>query len=160
MAGEFLWKERSIITLSSSQSSLANLTGVAAGIDLDVRTSGNAVGDDTAIFELACAWGTTTGIVAGVVVAELYLVPKMDGTNLPQIDLTSGSSYIPYAHRVGTFVAAATPSTSTTTRFTTASVDAISILPLLYTAHIINRSGQTISSSWSLKVITARHQYT
>ena len=160
MPGEFLWKERSIITLTSTGASLTNLSGAAAGTDLDVRTAGNAVGDDAAIFELTCQWGTVTSIAAGTLIADLYLIPKIDGTNLSQLDLTAGSSYISFAHRVGGFVAAKIPTASTNTIFATGSLDVIPIMPLLYTAHIINRSGQTMSVNWSLKVITARHQYT
>lgn len=157
--GDIFWKERSIITLTSTGASLTNLSGAAAGTNLDVRAAGNAADDDAAIFQLTCQWATVTAIAAGTLLADLYLVPKMDGTNLPQLDLTAGSSYIPYAHRVGGFVAAKVPTSNTDTIFATGSLDQIPIMPLLYTAHIINRSGQTISSNWILKVITARHQY-
>lgn len=160
MAGEIFWKERSIVTLTSTGASLTNLSGAAAGTDLDVRAAGNAADDDAAIFQLTCQWGTVTAIAAGTLIADLYLVPKMDGTNLPQIDLTTGSSYIPFVYRVAGFVASKIPTASTDTIFATGSLDQIPIMPLLYTAHLINRSGQTISTNWTLKVITARHQYT
>lgn len=159
MAGEIFWKERAIITLTSTGASLTNGSGAAAGTDLDVRAAGNAADDGAAILQLTCQWGTVTGIAAGTLLADLYLVPKMDGTNLPQVDLTSGSSYIPFVHRVGGFIAAKVPTASTDTIFATGSLDQIPLMPLLYTAHLINRSGQTISINWALKVITARRQY-
>lgn len=159
MPGELFWKERAIITLTSTGASLTNLSGGAAGTDLDVRALGNAADDESAVFELTCQWGIVTGIAAGTLLADLYLVPKMDGTNLPQIDLTAGASYIPFAFRVGSFVAAKVPTAATDTRFVTNALDAIPVLPLLYTAHLINKSGQTISVNWILKVITAKRQY-
>lgn len=149
------WSERAALTLTSSGASLTNGSCGAAGTDLDARASGNAAQDFVADFELVCQWSTVTGIAAGTIVADLYLVPKLDGTNLPQIDTTAGASYIPFAHKCGSFVAAKAPSASTDTRFHVPNVD---LHPLLYTAHIINRSGQTVSANWSLKAVTAQAQ--
>lgn len=159
MSGDIFWKERSIITLTSTGASLTNNSGAAAGTELDVRTAGNAEGDSAAIFRLACQWGTVTGIAAGSLIADLYLVPKVDGTALPDLDLTTGASYIPYIYRVAGFVAPKIPTVSTTMTFDSNSLDQLPILPLLYTAHLINRSGQSMSANWSLKAVTARRQY-
>lgn len=74
-------KERSIVTTTSSGSSLTNgSAGVANGTaNFDVRSGGNFEEDRTAQFELICQWATVTGIVAGTIVAELYLLPALDG---------------------------------------------------------------------------------
>jgi hypothetical protein len=158
--GNIFWKERAIVTLTSSGASLTNNSGAAVGTNLDVRAAGNAAGDKSAIFELTCQWGTVTGIAAGTKIADLYLVPLMDATNLSnQIDLSSGASYIPFSCRVGGFFAAKIPTASTDTKFVTNALDSIPLLPLLYTAHLINTSGQTWSANWTLKSITAQDQY-
>lgn len=159
MAGDIFAKERAILTLTSTGASLTNLSAAAAGTDLDVRSAGNAAEDFQGVFELTCQWGTVTGIAAGTVIGDLYLVPKMDGTNLPQIDLTADGSYIPATYRVGSLIAAQAPTANTDTKFTTNPLDGVSLMPLLYTAHLLNRSGQTISANWTLKAITARDQY-
>lgn len=157
MPGNITWKELSIITLTSTGASTTTGTAASAGTDLDVRSAGNAADCFAANFLLICQWATVTGIVAGTIVADLYLVPKIDGTNLPQIDTTSGTSYISFNMRVGSFTAAKAPSGNTDTYFVVPNVD---LQPLLYTAYIINRSGQTISVNWSLKVVPAEAQYT
>ncbi len=157
MSGQIFWKERALVTLTSAGASIANGSGAAAGTDLDVRASGNASEDFSAIFGLICQWATVTAIAAGTTVAELYLVPKVDGTNLPQIDLTATSSYISPMHYAGTFIAAKVPTANADTIFSSMVVD---LAPLLYTAHIINRSGQTIAANWTLKVVSAQAQYT
>lgn len=155
---EIIWKERAIIALTSTGASLTNASAAAVGTDLDVRASGNAAGEDSAIFQLTCQWSTVTGIAAGSIIADLYLLPKMDGTNLPQINLTVGSSYIPYTFKVGSFIAAKAPTSNTNAIFMTSPLDQIPLLPLLYSPHIQNRSGQTIAVNWSLDVIVAHHQ--
>lgn len=157
MAGDLRAKERSIVTLTSTGASMSNGSAAAAGTELDCRAGGNADNDLVAQFVLTCQWSTITGITAGTTVAELYLVPKLDGTNLPDVDLTSGSSRLPSGTMVATFDATKAPSASTNARFVTAPVD---LLPLLYTAYPLNRSGQTIAANWTLAVVSAQGQYT
>jgi hypothetical protein len=157
MPGNIFAKERAANTLTSAGSSLTNGSGGSAGTDLDLRSAGNSAQDFSASFELTCQWATVTGIVAGTVVADIFAVPKLDGTNASQqVDTTAGSSFIPYPCRVGVFIAAKAPSTNTDTRFFSGT---IALDPLLYTMYIINRSGQTISSNWTLKEVGAQTQY-
>lgn len=157
MAGNILGKSTSIITLTSSGASLTNLSGGAAGTDLDARTSGNAAGYMRGRFELICQWGTVTGITLNKVVAEIYAIPKLDGTNLPQIDTTAGSSAFPAATYFGQMVATKAPTASTDTRFVTREW----VLPQeLLTIHVRNVSGQTISANWTLKFLGSHAQYT
>lgn len=158
MAGENFWKERPLFTLTSTGASLTNNSGAAAG-DLDARALGNAAQDFAISFLLTCQWATVTGIAAGSKIADLYLVPKVDGTNLPQIDLTAGSSYIPFSHRADGFIASKVPVANTNTLFATYSLGQITLMPLLYTAHLMNKSGQTISVNWKLEAVSARKQY-
>lgn len=159
MPGDLRAKERAIVTLTSSGSSLTNGTaGVANGsADLDVRSSGNAPDDLVARFELTCQWSTVTGITAGTTVAELYLVPILDGTNLPDIDTTGGSSRLPAGSFVAVFDATKAPTSNTDARFVTGIVE---LFPALYRPYVLNRSGQTMSANWSLKAVAAQAQYT
>jgi len=157
MAGNLFLKERGIITLTSSGSSLTASSGAAAATDLDTRAGGNAPDDWAAMFELVCQWATITGIAAGTIVADLYLVPLVDGTNLPDVDLTSGAAYIPYGYKVASFSASKAPTANTNMRF--ASPTVFLDQPALYRPHIINRSGQAISSAWTLKSISTQGQY-
>lgn len=157
MAGDIRQKERAIVTLTSTGASLSNGSAGAAGTDFDARAAGNFADDMAAQFELTCQWATVTGIAAGTVVADLYLLPKMDGTNLPDIEATSGASKLPFAAFVGSFEAQKTPTAATNARFVSA---AVQFNPLLFTAYIINRSGQAISANWTLKAIGVQGQYT
>jgi len=159
MAGDIRSKERSIVTLTTTGSSITNgSAGVAnATADFDARSSGNFPDDLVAQFELVCQWATITGIAAGTQVAELYLLPIPDGTNAPDIDTTSGSSRLPWASLAAVFEATKAPSSNTNMRFVSAPV---SFNPLLLRPYVLNRSGQTMSANWSLKAVGVQGQYT
>ena len=134
---------------------MTNTSAAAAGTDFDARASGNAADDLQAQFELTCQWATITSIVSGTIAAELYLLPKMDGTNLPTFDNTSGAAVLPAACFVGTFICTKAPTANTDMIFVSPTID---ISPRLYTAYLRNRSGQTISANWTLKVISDQAQ--
>lgn len=158
MAGDIFAKERAIVTLTSSGASLTNNSaGVANGTaDLDARSTGNAPDDLQCQLEFTCQWATITGIVNGTNCADLYLVPILDGTNLPDIDLTAGASNLPYATYVGSFGAIKAPTANTNMRFIS---PVVQLAPRLYRPYIKNVSGQTISANWTLKVVSDRGQY-
>ena len=157
MPGDIRAKERAVVTLTSTGSSLTNGSAGSAATAMDARAAGNFADDLQAQFELICQWVTITGIVAGVVVAELYLVPKVDGTNLPDVDTTSGSSNLPGPTYVGAFVATKAPTSNVDMRFVSGNV---SFNPMLFTAYILNRSGQTMAANWTLKAVGVQAQYT
>jgi len=157
MAGSIFSKERAAVTLTSSGASLTTGSAGSAGTDLDCRASGNSAEDLQGQFELTCQWTTITSIAVNTVIAELYLVPKLDGTNLPDVDTTAGSSALPSPTYAGVFVATKAPTASTNARFVTGNVQ---FNPLLYTVYILNRSGQTISANWTLKEVGVQAQYT
>lgn len=157
MAGDIFSKERAIVTITSTGASATTASAVSAGADFDCRSGGGNPEDLEARFELTCQWATVTGIVAQTVVAEFYLLPKLDGTNLPDIDATGGASVLPASLYVSSFVATKTPTATTNARFQTGS---ILLFPTLYTPYILNRSGQTITANWTLKAVSARMQYT
>ena len=157
MAGDIFGKERAIVTLTSTGSSLTNSNGVAVGTDLDFRSAGNFAQDFQIQFELLCQWATITGIVNGTVIGDLYLVPKMDGTNLPDVDTTVNNGIPPTCY-VGSFPCIKAPTANTNMRFVSNLVTVLH--PMLYTAYLVNRSGQTITANWTMKAISARGQYT
>ncbi len=159
MAGDIRQKERAIVTLTSSGASLSNgSAGIANGTaNFDARSGGNFADDFAAQFELICQWATVTGITAGTIVADLYLLPRLDGTNAPDIDTTSGTSRLPFNAYVGSFEATKAPTANTDTRFITAPV---AFNPLLFVPYIIGRSGQTMSANWTLKAVGVQGQYT
>lgn len=159
MSGDLRAKERAIVTLTAAG---ASLTTGSAGVannsaDFDARSGGNFADDFQAQFELICQWGTITGIAKDIVVAELYLLPALDGTNFPDIDLTAGTSYLPPSAFAAVFMATKAPTASTDARFVASNV---TFNPLLLRPYILNRSGQTISSNWSLKAVGVQAQYT
>lgn len=155
MSADFFAKERALIALTTTGASIATGSGAAAGTDLNCQTTGNAAEDFQAIFELIVQWVTITSIAVNTPIADLYLVPKVDGTNLPDIDLTASTSALPVGTWVGSFIATKAPTANTNARYVTPTVN---LNPLKYTAHIINRSGQTMTANWTLNAVTWRAQ--
>ena len=159
MPGDIRAKARGIVTLTTTG---ASLTNGSAGLgnqtaDFDARSTGNSPDDLQAQFELVCQWATITSIVKDTVAAELYLVPVLDGTNVPDVDTTAGTSALPYAAYAGPFTCVKAPTANTNMRFVTPIID---VAPRLYKAYIMNRSGQTITANWSLKAVSDQGQYT
>lgn len=159
MAGDLKAKEQAIVTLTSSGASMTSGSAAVANgtADFDARSGGNAPDDLQGQFELICQWATITGIVANQIIAELYLVPLLDGTNLPDIDLTAGASVLPAGTYVAPFTATKTPTAATNTRFISPNV---LFNPLLMRPYILNRAGQTMSVNWTLKFVSVKGQYT
>ena len=90
--------------------------------------------------------------------ADLYLIPVLDGTNVPDVKTTSGASVLPYTAFVGSFnQCVVAPTANTNMRFVTA---LLTIAPRLYKVYILNQSAQTIAANWSLKVVSDQAQYT
>lgn len=154
------WRPRPIVTLQDRTNTIAMTTGSAAAAataDLNVRAGGNASLDYFAMFELLVRWGTITGVLAGVVAAELYLVPLLDGSNLPDVDLTAGTSFLSPSHRVGAFVVPKQAVTATDMRMT---LGPVFLFPVLHRAYLLNRSTQTMTTtsgtSWQLRAVTAQ----
>lgn len=158
MAGDIFAKEGSAVTVTSTGGSTTNGSATSAG-DIDLRSGGtaNLIEPFEALFELTAQWATITSITGGVPIADVYLVPKLDGTNAAAVDTTSGAGRCPQGSYADTIVCASAPTANTNMRFVTGIVK---LFPLLYTVYIINRSGQTISANWTLKVVAARAQYT
>ena len=158
MANRLFLQDLPIYTLSTSNvASLTSKSGTTAvGNVIDNRSSG-ATTAAAAMFSLQCQWSVTSGISVGTDVADLYLLPALDGTNYPSFDLTGGASAFPLNAYVASFIADAVPVVSTNVLLTSPIVE---LFPVLYTAAILNQSGQTMTSSWTLKVVTAQGSYT
>lgn len=150
-------RERAVITLTSTGAAISNGSAIAVGTDLDARTGGNAPDDLLCKFQLTCQVATVTGIAVDTIIADIYLLPKIDGTNLPTIDVTGGSSALPYSCFVGSFVAVKVPTSAVDMLIVSPRVD---LDPLLHTVYLIGRSGQTVSANWTFKMIPWQAQYT
>lgn len=156
--GDNFFKEHTPVTITSSGSSVADKTASSAGV-IDLRAAGttNLIEDLQAFMELTCKFTTITGIIAGTLVGEAFLVPALDGSNYADIDTTSGASYIASAYRVGVFTSHKQLVTATDYKFATLPFD---LFPALYTAYVLFRAGQTVTANWTLKIASARGQYT
>jgi hypothetical protein len=161
MAGSIRLQEGAIQTITSTGAAATSGSAILAGT-LDTRSVAAAATADmfAAMFSLTAQWATITGIAANTTIADLYLVPAIDGTNFPDVDLTSGASFIAYPYRVGSFVASKAPTANTNMLFGTASMVPVELFPSLYNVYILNRSSQSISANWTLKAQAAGAQYT
>lgn len=158
MAGDLKWKEGTILTLESSGGSATAGSSVLATTKLDCRSGGNAADMFAATFSLQAAVAANTGITGGVTtMADLYLVPSLDGTNYPDIDATAGASVIPFPMRKGVFMFPKIPTANTNMLFQSGECE---LFPVIYNVYLINRSGQTLNSGWVLKALPAMNQYT
>jgi hypothetical protein len=141
----FLWAAQSSVVLANGNlASTSNGSSVATTAALDVRSGGNAILLVHVDFLLAVKWTTVTNIAAGTIVADLYLVPSLDGTNANDVDQAAAASFIPLNFRVGSFRAAKVPTSNTLTYF---AITGVVVKPNTYTVYLINRSGQTFSNS-------------
>ena len=157
MAGTLFLKEVSTYALSTSDcASLANnIATTAIGLNLDNRSSATAPNSALAIFQLQCSFNATTALSVNTDIADLYLLPAMDGSTFPTI----GTSQIAPPFQVGSFInSASTVAVSTVVTYVT-DPKGVDLFPVLYKAAIVNVSGQTINSSWSLKVSLAQGNY-
>lgn len=137
MAADIKQKAGTSQTLEASGASISNnAVGAANDADLDNTT---ALGF-TWSFELNAGFGSS--VTAGEDI-DLYLVPKLDGTNAGAAD-TSTPLFQP-GHYAGTFI---TPTNGTTAR--RMEVQGVALGPYKYTAYLWNKSGQTVSSGWAL----------
>lgn len=123
-------------TLSSSQAAVSNGAVGTLAADLN-NTTALAF---TFSFDLNAGFGTSVSANSQI---DLYLVPKLDGTNASAVD-TSTPVFQP-DHYAGTFV---TPTTGTATR--RMSVQNVRVGPYAYTVYLHNRSGVQVSSSYTL----------
>lgn len=146
MAGTIKLEVGSIQTLESSGGSLSSGSEVAATTTYDNSSNLYFRGS----FELNGGFGSAPTV--GVTV-DLYLVPALDGSNYAEVDTTNHR--LQADHYVGSFVVLKSQTGSQ--RMT------LSNIPLphaLFKAYLLNNAGQTLSSTWTLKMVPAREQYT
>jgi len=161
MAGNVPFLEGAIQTITSTGAAATSGSAILAGT-LNTSSGGPSAtaGKVSALFSLLAQWATVTGIAANTTIADLYLVPAIDGTNFPDVDTTAGASVIPFSYRVGSFVASKVPTANTNMLFGTASAAPVELFPAIYNVYIVNRSGQPMSANWTLKAQAAGVQYT
>jgi hypothetical protein len=124
-------------TLEASGGSVSDAAwGTANDADLDNTTQLAMFYN----FALTCGFGSSVTALEDI---NLYLVPKLDGTNEADID-TANDNAQPSTF-AGIFVNA---SSGTSSRILT--LEGVQVGPCKYVAYIENKSGQTISSGWTL----------
>jgi len=124
-------------TLEASGASCSNNASVKAD---DANLDNTTTLAFTYSFLLSAGFGSS--VTAGEDI-DLYLVPMLDGTNEADKD-TSTPLFAP-SHFAGTFI---TPTNGTAARLMT--IEGVVVGPYKYVARLHNKSGQTISSTWSL----------
>jgi hypothetical protein len=92
-------------------------------------------------FELNAGFGSSVSVSKDI---ELYLVPKLDGTN--EADKDTSTPLFDPKHLAGAFT---TCTTGTGARRMT--LEGVTLGPYKYVARLWNKSGQTLSSTWALK---------
>lgn len=159
MPGDIRAKERAIVTLTSTGAALTqNSAAIAnATANLDARAGGNFERDLQVQFELTMQWVAPAPIAAGTVIAELYLVPVLDGTNDPEVNTTAGASTLPYGTFAAQFVSTKLPASNVNMRFVTGNVP---INPLLYRPYVKLITSQSATANWTLKAVGVQALYT
>lgn len=131
--------------LEASGASVSNAAvGTADDADLD-NTTELAFSYS---FELSAGFGSS---VPALKSADLYLVPKLDGTNAGAADTTT--PVFQPSHYAGTF---STPTTGTAAR--RMEVQGVAVGPYKYTAYLVNSFGVAISSGWTLDAYPEKAQ--
>jgi hypothetical protein len=145
MAGNIKLVAGTHTAATTSGSSLTSGSAVAAA---------NALANSTNLEE--CCSARLTGAFGSSPteggILSLYLVPKLDGSNVADFDV-SGTP--PIGYWVGNFYVA--KASTSTQRL---DIDNIPLMPFDYLAYLVNSSGQTLSSGWLLDFWGAQHQYT
>lgn len=136
------------VQTSGASASLANVTAVACAT-ANLANQTNL--DDYATFELIGGFGSAPTLPQSL---EVYLVPANDGTNFADVNTTSGSSSLSSSQFAGTIPV--TLSQTGSQRMTSGA--RIPLGPRLYKVYLLNRTGQTLSSGWSLTVYGGRYQ--
>jgi hypothetical protein len=150
MAGDIFSKEGSPVSLETSGASTVTGSEIAASVaNLDCRSAGNAAEPFGGDFELVVGFGVAPTV--GVTV-DLYLVPAIDGPNFAEVDSTNHK--LQSTNYRGSFVVL--KSQTATQRLV---LEGVPLSPRLYKAYLLNNSGQTISTGWTLKAIVDRAQY-
>lgn len=157
MAGDIFLKEQTPVILTTTGASIATGVAAAAGSAINMKAGGtaNLIENMRAFGELLVQWGTITGIVKDTIIGELYLVPSLDGTNFPDLDIATGA--IPYTYLIGSFIAAKAPTAAANARFACKPFD---LFPTVYQPYLKNISGQTMTVNWQVSIAAARAQYT
>ena len=149
MAGQIFEKEIAAVTLESSGSSQSNNTQVAASTVLDNTSGGNGSQSQLFDFELNGGFGSSPSVGARI---DLYAVPAIDGTNYADVDTTNHN--MPSNCFVGSFYVV-----KSQTGAQRLVIEGVTLDPLKYKLYIDNQSGQTLSSTWALKVTPSQMQY-
>ena len=151
MAGNIFAKELSStpVTLESSGASTATNLEVAASTNLDARNAGNGAQSFWYTFEFNGGFGSAPTVGAAL---ELYAVPAVDGTNFAEVDTTAHLLQDNCLLGYFKILKAQTGAQRLV-------IQRIFLEPLLYKMYILNKTTQTMSSTWTLKVYPSLEQF-
>src|ERR1700719_50878 len=147
MAGNITLKQDTLTTLVSSGSTLNNGAVSSASSSFDNSSSKN---DFWANFELNTGFAVAPTVGNSI---ELYGVPALDGSNYADVD--TGTPNMPLSCFLGVF--SVIKSQTGAQRMVLLGVP---LMSNLYEFYLYNKSGQQMSSTWTLKVSPAYEQYT
>ena len=150
MATDFGLKQGTTTAVQTSGGSLTNGTAVACAT-ANLANQTNL--DDYCTFELVGGFGSAPTLPQAI---EVYLVPANDGANFADVNTASGSSYLSPSQFAG--IIPVTLSQTASQRMVSGSRAPLG--PRLYKVYLLNRTGQTLSSGWTLTVYGGRYQST
>jgi len=132
---------------ATGSSALSNAAAVAAA----TATVANQTNLDRRLSAvLVTGFGSAPAAGAEI---QLYLVPKLDGTNFADADVST--PYLNPNTYAGSFWV-----TLAQTAAQRLSIEGIAVGPYEYKAYLVNKSGQQMSVNWTLDVYGDQDQYT
>lgn len=157
MPGTILWQSGSIFgtfaaQLSGQGAQIAN--GACLQVSGDFYNNGVSGGPTFyANFELlasASGWGAAVQSNQPV---NFFMVPSLDGSNFPNVDTANAS--IPTTYFRSAFITA--KSGNQQDRM---AIEGVPLMPVRYRLYLINNTGQTLTSGWSLFLNNYEEAYT
>ena len=146
MAGNITLKQDTLTTLVSSGAALANGSVSAASSSYNNNSSNDFWGN----FELFTGFASAPTVGNSI---ELYGVPALDGSDYADVDTSTPN--MPLSCFLGVF--SVIKSQTGAQRLVLMGVP---LMPNLYEFYLYNKSGQQMSSGWTLKISPAYEQYT
>lgn len=155
MAGAILYASGAItvpLQLSGQGSQLAN----GAAVLLGTQFFNNGLSGGPRFFgdvELVASRSGFGAAVSAQQSIDFYMVPSVDDTNFPNVDITGG--VLPANSFKGSFLV--TVSGNNQARM---GIEAIPLMPAEYNCYIKNNTGQTLTSGWYCRMSTYQEAYT
>lgn len=155
MAGNVLWQSGAVLSFSMQLSGQGQQLTNGSIVQLTNDLYNNGASGGPCFYgavELTCAQSGFGAAINSNVSVDLYLVPSYDGTNFP----TSATSGLSFSHYRTSFVS---PVSGNVTRLRMAN-GPVPLLPVRYQGWVVNNTGQTLLSGWTLAFYGYNEAYT